>query len=177
MAKIVTLKKGLDIKIRGAAADVAPITVKPATCAIVPDDYSGIVPKVDVKEGDSVEVGSKLFHDKQFTDIVVTSPVAGTVTGVIRGERRKLERIVITPAEDAGKSITFETEGINDRTRAQQLLLDSGLWALLRQRPYNIVRLPERLPATYSSPVSTRLRSLPDFESMLSPASTSLTKP
>ena len=81
---------------------MAPITVKPATCAIVPDDYSGIVPKVDVKEGDSVEVGSKLFHDKQFTDIVVTSPVAGTVTGVIRGERRKLERIVITPAEDAG---------------------------------------------------------------------------
>lgn len=93
MAKIVTLKKGLDIKIRGAAADAAPITVKPATCAIVPDDYSGIVPKVDVKEGDSVEVGSKLFHDKQFTDIVVTSPIAGTVTGVIRGSVENLSAL------------------------------------------------------------------------------------
>ncbi|MFG6388569.1 Na(+)-translocating NADH-quinone reductase subunit A [Muribaculum sp.] len=177
MAKIVTLKKGLDIKIRGAAADAAPITVKPATCAIVPDDYSGIVPKVDVKEGDSVEVGSKLFHDKQFTDIVVTSPIAGTVTGVIRGERRKLERIVITPAEDAGNSITFETEGINDRTRAQQLLLDSGLWALLRQRPYNIVPAPGAAPRDIFITGFDSAPLAPDFESMLSPRINDLNKP
>ena len=63
----------------------------------VPAHHKGIVPKLDVKEGDSVLVGTPLFHDKQFYDIKVVSPVAGTVKAVVRGERRKLERIVIEP--------------------------------------------------------------------------------
>lgn len=142
MTKIVTIKKGLDINIRGAASTGAPVNVKPTTCAIIPDDFGGIVPKVDVKEGDEVVAGSPLFHDKAFPDIKVTSPVAGTVTAVVRGERRKLERIVIAPSANPQESATFDVSDINDRTRACRLLLDSGLWAWMKQRPYNIVPRP-----------------------------------
>lgn len=73
MTKIVNIKKGLDISIRGAATPSAPMDVTPATCAIIPDDFPGITPKVDVKEGDEVVVGSSLFHDKAFPDIKVGS--------------------------------------------------------------------------------------------------------
>lgn len=142
MTKIVNIKKGLDISIGGTATVSAPVDVAPATCAIIPDDFPGITPKVDVKEGDEVVVGSSLFHDKAYPDIRVVSPVAGTVTAVVRGERRKLERIVITPGESPSASLDFAVNNISDRTRAQQLLLDSGLWSWMRQRPYNIVPRP-----------------------------------
>lgn len=167
MTKIVNIKKGLDISIRGAATPSAPMDVTPATCAIIPDDFPGITPKVDVKEGDEVVVGSSLFHDKAFPDIKVGSPVAGTVTAVVRGERRKLERIVITPGSSPSVSLDFEVSNIGDRTRAQQLLLDSGLWSWMRQRPYNIVPRPGVDPRDIfitgfdSSPLA------PDYEMLL----------
>ena len=85
MAKLISLRKGLDISISGAAKANPPENAIPALCAVIPDDYKGIVPKLDVKEGDSVLVGTPLFHDKQFYDIKVVSPVAGTVKAVVRG--------------------------------------------------------------------------------------------
>lgn len=143
MVKNVRLKKGLDIRIRGAAVAETPWqTIIPQSIALIPDDFTGITPKVDVKEGDKVKLGDPLFHDKKFPDIKVVSPVNGTVAAVVRGERRKLERIVITPDGDASASAKFPFEKISDRERAQQLLLDSGLWAFLRQRPYNIIPEP-----------------------------------
>lgn len=142
MAKLISLRKGLDINISGAAPINPPERVAPALCAVVPDDYKGIVPKVDVKEGDAVLVGTPLFHDKKFYDIKVVSPVAGTVKAVVRGERRKLERIVIEPSADMDKCITLDINTGTDPTLVQRLLLDSGLWAMMRQRPYGIVPRP-----------------------------------
>lgn len=167
MTKIVNIKKGLDISIRGTAATSATIDVTPATCAIIPDDFPGITPKVDVKEGDEVVVGSTLFHDKAYPDIKVSSPVAGKVTAVVRGERRKLERIVITPGNSPAASLDFEVKDIDDRTRAARLLLDSGLWAWMRQRPYNIVPAPGAAPRDIFITGFDSAPLAPDYEMML----------
>lgn len=167
MTKIVNIKKGLDISIRGNAVESAPIDVTPATCAIIPDDFPGITPKVDVKEGDEVVVGSTLFHDKAYPDVKVTSPVAGKVTAIVRGERRKLERIVITPGTSPSTSLDFEVNNINDRTRASRLLLDSGLWAWMRQRPYDIVPNPGVTPRDIFITGFDSAPLAPDFEMML----------
>lgn len=146
MAISINLRKGLDINIRGAAALSQPVSRMPDRCAVIPDDYPGITPKVDVKDGDKVLVGTPLFHDKQFTDVCVVSPVAGTVEAVVRGERRKLERIVIIP-DKADRDACIELPAsVTDRTTAQRLLLDSGLWAQMRQRPYGIVPRPGTAP-------------------------------
>ncbi len=168
MVKNVRLKKGLDIRIRGAAPATLPQQfVAPESIALIPDDYTGLTPKVDVKEGDKVKLGDSLFHDKKFTDIKVVSPVSGTVTAVVRGERRKLERIVVTPDGDVSTSAKFDFEKITDSERAQQLLLDSGLWAWLRQRPYNVIPEPGVSPRDIfitgfdSAPLS------PDYEIIL----------
>lgn len=167
MTKIVNIKKGLDISIRGNAVESAPIDVTPATCAIIPDDFPGITPKVDVKEGDEVVVGSTLFHDKAYPDVKVTSPVAGKVTAIVRGERRKLERIVITPGTSPSTSLDFEVNNIDDRTRASRLLLDSGLWAWMRQRPYDIVPNPGGTPRDIFITGFDSAPLAPDFEMML----------
>ncbi|TFU94691.1 Na(+)-translocating NADH-quinone reductase subunit A [Barnesiella sp. WM24] len=167
MTKIVNIKKGLDISIRGNAVESAPIDVTPATCAIIPDDFPGITPKVDVKEGDEVVVGSTLFHDKAYPDVKVTSPVAGKVTAIVRGERRKLERIVITPGTSPSTSLDFEVNNIDDRTRASRLLLDSGLWAWMRQRPYDIVPNPGVTPRDIFITGFDSAPLAPDFEMML----------
>lgn len=167
MTKIVNIKKGLDISIRGNAVESAPVDVTPATCAIIPDDFPGITPKVDVKEGDEVVVGSTLFHDKAYPDVKVTSPVAGKVTAIVRGERRKLERIVITPGTSPSTSLDFEVNNIDDRTRASRLLLDSGLWAWMRQRPYDIVSNPGVTPRDIFITGFDSAPLAPDFEMML----------
>ena len=144
MHTTINVKKGLDIKLNGAAEINIEREIVPLSCAIVPEDFPGITPKVDVKEGDVIVMGATLYHDKTFPDIKVTSPISGTITTVQRGERRRLERIVIIP--ESGDEIVFDHKNIDDRTRAQQLLLDSGLWAYMRQRPNNIVPRPGVTP-------------------------------
>lgn len=146
MAKTINLRKGLDINLCGAAPASQPLSRKPSRCAVIPDDYPGITPKVDVKEGDRVLVGTALVHDKQYPDIRVVAPVAGTVEAVVRGERRKLERIVIAPDAANPDECVPLPKPAADRAAAQSLLLASGLWAQIRQRPYGIVPRPGVAP-------------------------------
>ncbi len=146
MATTLNLKKGLDIRLQGGIADLTVTPVKASKCAITPDDYPGIVPKVDVKEGDVIKAGDPLFHDKQFPDIKIVSPVNGTVESVVRGERRKLERIVINPTSGNADAISVPAKKDGDSTLHERTLLDSGLWALMRQLPYNIVPRPGVVP-------------------------------
>ena len=167
MAKLISLKKGLDINISGSAPVGTPANVCPATCAVVPDDFKGIVPKMDVKEGDTVLVGTPLFHDKQFYDIKVVSPVAGTVKAIVRGERRKLERILIEPSQTPDECINLDAKCSSDPVKAQRLLLDSGIWAMIRQRPYGIVPRPGGLARDIFITAFDSAPLAPDHEAML----------
>ncbi|MDE6460398.1 MAG: NADH:ubiquinone reductase (Na(+)-transporting) subunit A, partial [Paramuribaculum sp.] len=75
-------------------------------------------------------------------DVKLTAPVAGTVSAVIRGERRKIERVEITP--DGNEEKKFNVGSSAESVLAA--LKDSGLWAEMRQRPYDIVPLPDASP-------------------------------
>lgn len=136
------IKKGVDLCLKGAIADSAVIPAQPSeSFAVVPDDYTGIIPRLDVKEGAEVLAGDALFHDKDHPEIKVTSPVSGVVASVVRGERRKILSIIITPSS-VQKAKKFALKGSD----VKNLLLESGLWACLRQRPYDIVPAPEVKP-------------------------------
>ena len=97
MKPIIKLKKGLNLRLIGEA----PLTLKQAapsaTYALQPTDFLGIVPRLQVKENDHVKIGDTLFADKETERIKFVAPVSGTVTSIVRGERRKLLRIIITP--------------------------------------------------------------------------------
>lgn len=130
----IKIKKGLDLKLAGAVAVDSPHRkVDPDYCAIFPDDYPGFTPKLAVKEGDKVEIGSALMHDKKDTDTVLVSPVSGTVKEIVRGERRKIIKVVVKN-DQSGNYVTFDTS-----MPTAQLLGQSGLLAAMRNRPYDIV--------------------------------------
>lgn len=126
-------KKGLDLSLAGAVTSPEVIKYEPDECAIVPDDFSGFIPKLMVREGDDVKVGSPLMHDKVSEDLCLVSPVSGTVKAVVRGDRRKIMRVVILN-DHKYESLSFDTS-----LTALELLAGSGMLAMLRRRPYDVV--------------------------------------
>ncbi len=126
-------KKGLDLSLAGAVKSSEISKYEPDECAIVPDDFSGFIPKLMVREGDSVKVGSPIMHDKISEDLYLVSPVSGTVKAIIRGDRRKIMRVVITN-DHKYECVSFDT-----KATVKELLASSGLLAMLRRRPYDVV--------------------------------------
>lgn len=148
MRRSVSLKKGLNLNLQGGLRSETPVAIPlPAHVALIPDDFPGFVPKLDVAEGDRVEVGSPLLHDKNDSRIKLVAPAAGTVEAVVRGARRKIERVVIkldpSVSQTAVKSAPFADASAESVTEA---LMASGLWAMMRRRPYDIVPLPADRP-------------------------------
>ena len=157
----IKLKRGLDIPFEGAAAQTLGSVRRPEVFQIVPDHFAGITPKLDVKVGDQVKAGSPLFHDKAFEEMQFTSPVSGKVVDIVRGERRKVMSIDIQ-ADAVIAYEKFDTAG-----DVKSLLLKSGLWALLRQRPYDCIALPNKTPrAIFISSFDTAPVA-PDYEFVL----------
>lgn len=140
-----SLKKGLDLNLEGGVTDFTPETVKARVYAVTPDDFPGFTPKIDVHEGDSVKIGSPLLHDKNNETVKIVSPVAGTVKSVVRGERRKIERVVIEAAAEQ-TSVEFGTKATEKAESTMELLATSGMLCRIRQRPYDIVPSPAVRP-------------------------------
>ena len=138
---LIKLKKGFDLNLKGKITSEEVIEASSSvTYAVVPDDFTGVIPRMEKKEGEKVAAGEPLYHDKNDEKIKVTSPVSGTVKQVVRGDRRKIMAVVIEP-DNEGRFVTFDT-----RENPKALLLESGLWPMLRQRPYDIVPSSETRP-------------------------------
>ena len=69
MANVIKLRKGLDINLKGAAAQELVSVKEPGFYSLVPDDYTGITPKVVVKEQEYVMAGGPLFIDKNHPEL------------------------------------------------------------------------------------------------------------
>ena len=137
----IKLKKGFDLKLKGAVTTASVAGGQDSSiCAIVTDDFTGIIPRLDKKVGDPVKAGEPIYHDKNYEMVKVVSPISGTVKEVRRGERRKIEAILI------------EADNNNDQLQldvSQQpldVLVASGLWVMMRQRPYDVVPNPAVRP-------------------------------
>ena len=65
MSNQLDLKKGLDIPVKGAAAQKVAKTVKPGVVAVKPTDFKGFLPRLLVKEGDRVLAGSPVLARRQ----------------------------------------------------------------------------------------------------------------
>lgn len=147
MVNVIKLRKGLDINLQGKA-EQTKIGLKPAGLyALQPDDFTGVVPKVVVKEGEQVEAGQALFVDKNHPEILFVSPVSGKVKAVVRGERRKVLAVQVEAAQqqqpvDHGKNSP-------QNMKAQEvvdLLLKAGLFGFINQLPYAVVANPQDKP-------------------------------
>ena len=157
----IKLKRGLDIPFEGRATETIGSVRRPAVYHIVPDHFAGIKPKLLVKEGDLVKAGSPLFHDKKFEEMFFTSPVSGKVVAIVRGDRRKVMSIDI----EADETIAYQTF---DKTQDPKgLLLYSGLWSLIKQRPYDCIALPNKTPKAVFISTFDTAPAAPNYEWVL----------
>ena len=147
MSDPIRLKRGLDLPIAGVALCSVTKRVAPDLVAVKPTDFRGMVPRLLVKEGDSVQAGSPLFADKKVAEMVFCSPVSGTVDAIVRGEKRKLLEVRVK-ADGKNASVAFDVPQIAslDKQGMASLLLRCGLWPCIKQRPYGTVADPQAEP-------------------------------
>jgi Na+-transporting NADH:ubiquinone oxidoreductase subunit A len=156
MSNNIVLKKGLDIPLAGVPDPAVSRTIFPDAVAVQPSDFKGLNPRLLVREGDRVLAGSPVLADKKNPDILVTSPVSGTVKEVVRGDKRKLLAVLVAP-DEVQEYLDFGVPGDGFTAGdVKDILLKSGLWAAFIQRPYGIVADPAAKPkAIFVSAFST----------------------
>ncbi len=143
MAETIRIKKGLDIPLKGMPSSSVTDDTKTTLFAICPDDFPGHTWKALVKAGDSISAGQPLLSDKATGLINLVSPVSGKVEEVHRGERRHIEFISVSKqTDDAPAKLAPSKDG----RQIKEAMLASGLWAMMRQRPYDIVPAPDVEP-------------------------------
>ncbi|MFT5513885.1 MAG: Na+-transporting NADH:ubiquinone oxidoreductase subunit A, partial [Bacteroidia bacterium] len=145
MSKVIKIKKGKDINLVGAALQTtAPRTVS-SSFAIKPTDFKNLIPKLVVKAGEEVKAGDVLFHDKTNPDVKFTSPVSGEVAEVVRGERRAIQEIRVLGDSDI-KYKSFNVPASLTADSVKEILLESGLWTYVVQRPFGSIADPTATP-------------------------------
>ena len=148
--KVRILRKGHDILLEGNIEEVESVeTVMTKTYAVQPPNFNGIapIPKLLVEEGAEVKAGDALFFDKNNPDIKFVAPVSGEIASIRRGAKRSIAAIVIL----ADKEIKYQKLKPVDPEKASReelvnFLMESGAWALIRQRPFNIIADPNEVP-------------------------------
>lgn len=144
------IKQGRDIKLKGAAQKEIAALPLPRQVAVVPSDFKGVKASLCVKANDAVKAGTPLFTDKHCPEIRIVSPVSGRVAAINRGEKRFLEDIVVE-SDGRNEAVTFrkfsagEISGLS-KEDVEKSLLQSGLWPVLRQRPFSKVAHPHESP-------------------------------
>lgn len=143
-------KRGLNLPISGGVSTTEVVTGPPIKqIAVLPQEAIGIKPRLLVEVGNAVKIGTPLVLDKRSEKVQFTSPCSGEVAAIHRGARRSLLAIVIQPDgqathEDGFAPLDPASTSVEDLIDA---LCRSGLWASLRQRPFEKVADPESAAA------------------------------
>lgn len=144
-----TTKKGHDLLLKGAAEPVVQEKAAVTRYALQPPNFIGIkpIPKLLVEEGQTVKAGDPLFYDKGAPEILYVAPVSGEVISITRGEKRSIAEVVIL-ADREMQYRNIENFDLNSGNREALVkhLLDSGVWPMVMQRPYNVIADPKDTP-------------------------------
>lgn len=162
MAKVISIRKGLTLNLKGRAPEtLLRENALSQSYFIVPDDYVGFVPKLAVTLGEKVEAGSPILYHKSSPELKLTSPVSGEVVAINRGAKRKLISVEIK-SDGAGSFKAFDTSAAKGREAILSLLLESGLFAFFKQRPYDRLPNPSVAPrdifvtANFTAPLAPK---------------------
>jgi Na+-transporting NADH:ubiquinone oxidoreductase subunit A len=148
---MIKLKKGLDLPIEGSPKQEISEGPKVSRVALIGDDVSGMKPTMNVKPGDKVKIGDLLYSDKKTEGVRYTAPASGEVVEVNRGAKRAFQSVVIkVEGEDYTDFDSHKGSDASSYTKedAEKLLLESGMWPSLRQRPFSSVAKPGTIPSS-----------------------------
>ena len=165
MANVVKLRKGLEINLKGKAKEKKQPTRGSQEYGLVPDFFVGVTPKVVVRPGDHVLAGDPLFVNKACPEVNFASPVSGTVTEVMRGQRRRVLCVKVKADEKQEyRDFGVRDTGSLDADKVKKALLEAGLFGYVNQLPYAVSTTPDTTP---SGIFVSALRDMPlagDFE-------------
>lgn len=165
MANVVKLRKGLEINLKGKAKEKKLPTRDSQEYGLVPDFFVGVTPKVVVRPGDHVLAGDPLFVNKACPEVNFASPVSGTVTEVMRGQRRRVLCVKVKADEKQEyRDFGVRDTGSLDADKVKKALLEAGLFGYINQLPYAVSTTPDTTP---SGIFVSALRDMPlagDFE-------------
>ena len=148
---MIKVRRGLDLPLTGAPKQVIHDGPKTSQVAVVGHDFHGMKPTMAVRVGDTVTQGQLLFTDKKNLGVKFTSPAAGTVVAINRGDRRVFQSIVIDIEGNAAETFPVtESSALSSLSRNEVVenIVNSGQWVALRTRPFS------KIPAVDSTPVS-----------------------
>ena len=157
MSKDIRIKRGLSLRLEGAAEKELVKAPRSKTYAIKPPDFHTVVPKMVVKEGAKLLAGDEIFYSKYTEEIRFTTPVSGVLKEIKRGDKRRILEIIIeADPENTYREFKKLDPAKADVKDVRELLLESGCGAFINQRPYDIVADPKDTPkAIFISAVTT----------------------
>jgi Na+-transporting NADH:ubiquinone oxidoreductase subunit A len=147
MSNDIKIKKGLDIKLKGAAEKAKENAIISNFYSIRPEDFHSVIPKLIAKVGAKVKAGEPIFYDKSNENVKFVSPVSGEIIDIPRGDKRKI--LAIKLQADKEQSYVDHGKFNLDAAKADDLkahLLASGCWPFIKQRPYDVIANPEKSP-------------------------------
>lgn len=148
---MIKLKKGLDLPIEGSPKQEISEGPKVSKVALLGDCVMGMKPTMAVKPGDKVKIGDLLYTDKKSDGVSYTSPASGEVVEVNRGAKRAFQSVVIkVDGEDHASFESYKGSDVKSYSKedVQELLLESGMWPSLRQRPFSSVAKAGTTPSS-----------------------------
>ena len=169
MSNDIKIKNGLNIKLKGAAENILKKAALPESVSLNPSDFHLIIPKMALKVGEKVSQGSVVFFSKKDERIKFCSPVDGTIRDIVRGAKRKIIEIIID-VEKNQNLISPNPQVFADLNTDQikTILLESGCWPFVKQRPYDVIANPSDNPKSIfisgfnSAPISADLQIILD---------------
>ena len=142
----IKVKNTYNINISGTPSEEVAKLGAVTTLAVNPSSIAGIKPKLLVKEGDTVQIGTPLFFDKQDDRIQFLSPGAGTIKSITYGPKRRIDEVIIavSGSEDS-VDLGAKTDGLTKEIVTEKLL-KGGLWGSLSAYPFQIIPSPDATP-------------------------------
>lgn len=157
MSNDIRIKKGLNIKLKGEAERLLAEAPRSKVFSVKPANFHTITPKLVKREGDAVKAGETIFYSKYNEAVKFVSPVSGKVKEVRRGAKRVILDVIIeADATDTYVEHVAKSPAAMSGDEVKQLLLDSGSWPFIKQRPYDVIANPSETPkAIFVSAIDT----------------------
>jgi Na+-transporting NADH:ubiquinone oxidoreductase subunit A len=148
--KSIRIHKGYDLPIVGEPSRAPVRIATPERVASLPERIPFVKPRLAVKEGDAVKIGSILFEDKRNPDVKFLSPGGGVIQKINFGKRRVIKEIVVKLDEEEERE-RFETYSNTDirsikRPDLVSAIMRGGCWGLFRMLPFGDIPGQETEP-------------------------------
>ncbi len=146
----INIRKGHNIRISGSPENEYFSRPKSKTVSIQPNNFRYVKPKLLVKVGDKVDIGSPIFFDKVQPDIKWASPGSGEIKEIILGDRRSVKNIIIELHEEEKSvlhtPVKYQEISSLGKAKVTDQIMEANLWPMIRQRPFNKIADPNDTP-------------------------------